>query len=61
MTERLTSQQTADRLRVHRSTVHRWVSEGKLQAAQVVHLGSVTAYLFDAEYVAELASRQRPA
>lgn len=62
MTEqRLTSQQTADRLRVHRSTVHRWVADGKLQPAQVVHLGDVTAYLFDAAYVEELAARQRSA
>lgn len=58
-TARLTSQQTADALRVHRSTVHRWVSQGKLQAAEVIHLGGVAVYQFDADYISELAARQR--
>lgn len=58
---RLTSQQTADALRVHRSTVHRWVAQGKLEAAEIIHLGGVVVYQFDADYVDALAARQRSA
>jgi predicted site-specific integrase-resolvase len=58
---RLTSQQTADALGVHRATVHRWVTQGKLQPAEIIQLGEVTVYQFDAAYVAELAARQRSA
>lgn len=60
-TARMTSQQTADALRVHRTTVHRWVAQGKLQAAEIIHLGAVTVYQFDADYISELAARQRSA
>lgn len=59
----LTSQQAADVLKVHRSTVHRGVASGQLEPAQVIHLdGSETGarlYLFDPEYIAELAARWR--
>lgn len=55
----LTSQQTADALGVHRSTVHKWVRAGLLTPAQVVHLDGreqgAKVYLFDAEYVERVA------
>lgn len=57
--EMMTSQQVADTLRVHRATVHRWVSKGLLEPAQVIHLEGHEAgskvYLFDAETIRQLA------
>lgn len=77
MTQRmLTSQQTATVLRVHRSTVHRWVLRGLLEPAQVITIPAAPdgepndlpddmadrkIYLFDAAYIAQLAARQRSA
>lgn len=69
----MTSQQAADVLRVHRSTVHRAVTSGKLEPAQTIYLDDDTAtertedqksespkgprlYLFDPDYIAELAA-----
>lgn len=71
MTERMTSQQVADRLRVHRATVHRWVADGKLQTADTIWLNEASAdaaavlpdphapkvYLFDRAYIEDLAAR----
>jgi len=59
MAELMTSQQTADALRVHRATVHRWVAKGLLVPAQVIHLDAQGSkvYLFDAERIGELARR----
>jgi hypothetical protein len=61
----LTSQQAADALRVHRATVHRWVSRGLLEPLQVIHLhgdeDGAKVYLFDPEYIAELAARAQSA
>lgn len=61
-TTHMTSQQVADALKVHRATVHRWVTRGLLEPAQVIHLDGrdkgARVYLFDPEYIAELAARQ---
>lgn len=57
----MTSQQVADAMKVHRSTVHRWVTKGLLTPAQVVDVPGESAmklYLFDPQLVSELASRQ---
>lgn len=59
----LTSQQVADALQVHRSTVHRWVTAARLEPAQVIHLDGredgARVYLFDPDYIADVAASWR--
>lgn len=59
MAELWTSQQAADALSVHRSTVHRWVARGLLEPAQIIDAGGVQLYLFEPAYIGELVKLQR--
>ena len=55
----MTSSEAADALGVHRSTVARWVTAGKLWPSETYRAGGLTVYLFEREHIADVAMAER--